>query len=284
MIEIKNLKKKYGDFELDVSMSIQDGAVTGIVGRNGAGKSTTIKAILGLIKPDSGEVLVMGKDSRKLNANERAEIGTALANSGFNTFLTAKDIGTILQNSYKEFDKETFYKNCEKYDLPLQKTIKQYSTGMNARLKVLVALSHKAKLLILDEPTAGLDVVARNQVLDMIREYLSEDSQRSLLISSHISSDLEGLCDDIYMIKDGKIIVHEDTDVLLDNYALLKVTETQYEKLDKQYLIKTHKENFGYSCFTNQRQFYSENYPEVVIEKTNIDDLIIMMSENPQEA
>lgn len=279
MIQIENLVKTYNNFKLDISLNIKAGVVAGLVGRNGSGKSTTIKAILGLIKPESGVVKVFGKDSYTLSGQDKSLIGVSFPNSGMSTFITAKDVGKILEGCYKNFNKMEFYSNCEKYNLPLNKNIKDFSTGMNARLRVLIALSHEAKLLILDEPTSGLDVIARNEVLDMIRSYLEKDSERSLLISSHISTDLEGLCDEIYMINDGKIILHEDTDVLLGEYALLKVSDSQYEKLDKQYLIKTKKESFGYSCFTNQRQFYIENYPDIVIENSNIDDLIIMMTQ-----
>ena len=130
----------------------------------------------------------------------------------------------------------------------------------------------------IDEPTAGLDVVAREQILNMLREYM-ETPGRSILISSHISSDLESLCDDFYMIHAGKIILHEDTDVLLSDYAVLKVSEEEYEKLDQQYLIKIRKEAYGYRCLTNQKQFYMENYPDVVIENGKIDDLVVMMEE-----
>lgn len=128
----------------------------------------------------------------------------------------------------------------------------------------------------MDEPTAGLDVVARQQVLDMLREYMEEEG-RSVLISSHISSDLEGLCDDLYMIDQGRVIFHEETDILLSQYGVLKVTEEQYEKLDKQYIIKKKKESFGYLCLTNEKQFYMENYPELAIEKGNIDEMILIM-------
>ena len=148
---------------------------------------------------------------------------------------------------------------------------------MRARLRVLTACSHRAKLLILDEPTAGLDVIARNEVLDMLRAYLAEDSERTLLISSHISSDLEGLGDDIYMLHDGKTVLHEETDVIMGEYAILKLTEHAYGEIDKQYLIKTERESYGYSCLTNQKQFYAENYPDIIIESGSIDDLIVMM-------
>ena len=150
---------------------------------------------------------------------------------------------------------------------------------MKRKLQILAALSHKAKLLILDEPTAGLDVVARDELLGLLREY-AESGERSIVISSHISSDLEGICDDVYLIENGKIVLHEDTDVLLNEYGLLKVTEEQFRKLDQTHILKTKKENFGYSCLTSQRQFYQDNYPSLVMERGSIDEVITMMTKN----
>ena len=141
---------------------------------------------------------------------------------------------------------------------------------------MLAAISHGAEILIMDEPTAGLDVIARDELLNLLREYM-EDEGHSILISSHISSDLEGFCDDIYMIDHGKIVLHEDTDVLLSNYGILKMTDEQFKNLDKQYILRRKKESFGYSCLTDEKQFYQENYPEIAIEKGNIDELIMMM-------
>ena len=131
-------------------------------------------------------------------------------------------------------------------------------------------MSHKAELLVLDEPTAGLDVMAREEILDMLHTYM-QNEQNSILISSHISSDLESLCDDIYLIDDGKILLHEETHVLLDEYAILKVTGEQYHILDKAYLLAVKEDSFGYSCQTNEKQFYMENYPELAIERGSID-------------
>ena len=178
---------------------------------------------------------------------------------------------------YHKFDKYFFLEQVKKYNLPLNKKIKEFSTGMKAKLKVLVAISHHAKLLILDEPTAGLDVIARDELLELLREFMEKEEYRAILISSHISSDLETLCDDLYMIHDGKIILHEDTDVLLGDYALLKLDDTQYHTLDKQYLLRSKKESFGYSCLTDQKQYYIENYPNITIEKGTIDAVITMM-------
>ena len=164
-----------------------------------------------------------------------------------------------------------------KCQLPLNKRLKDFSTGMKAKLKVIAAISHNAKLLILDEPTAGLDVIARDELLEMLRDFMEADSEHAILISSHISSDLEALCDDLYMIHDGKVILHEDTDVLLSEYAVIKADESAYSKLDKQYILHVKKESYGYSCLTNQKQYYMENYPKTVIENGNIDEVITMM-------
>ena len=153
---------------------------------------------------------------------------------------------------------------------------------MKAKLKVLVAMSYGAKLLILDEPTAGLDVVARDEILDMLRDYM-ETEGNSILISSHISSDLEGLCDDIYMIDNGKIVLHEETGVLLDEFGVLKVTKEQYETLDKAYVMSKKKEAFGYSVLTREKQFYLENYPEITVEKAGIDQIITLLISGKRE-
>ncbi|MDY4742600.1 MAG: ABC transporter ATP-binding protein [Lachnospira sp.] len=278
MVLINDIVKDYGDFHLNVSLELPDGRVSGLVGKNGSGKSTTIKLILGLVKPDAGSIEVFGKTSGQLSAQDKQNIGVALSNSGFNSNLNVKDVICILRKMYSEFDEDYFRQGCSRMRVPLDKQIKSFSTGMKAKLRVLVAISHKAKLLIMDEPTAGLDVEARTNILDMLRDYLSEDEERSVIITSHISTDLEGICDDIYLIHDGTIILHEDTDRILDNYAVLKVDEKMYNKLDKSHILSEKKEKFGYICFTDERQYYSENYPGIVIENGSIDDLIIMMT------
>lgn len=272
MVVIDKLQKKYKGFELNVSMNIKEGAVTGLIGKNGAGKSTTIKAILGLIRPDGGSVKVMGKDP----GTNMESIGVALSDSGMSMLLTINDIVSIMRATYKNFKAKKFTERCKKFELPMDKQIKDFSSGMKAKLKVLLAISHKAKLLVLDEPTTGLDVLARNEVLGMLREYLEEDSSRSILISSHISSDLEGLCDDIYMIDKGKIVMHEDTDVLLSQYGVLKMSEKEFEELDKQYIIASRKESLNVTCLTDEKQYYVDNYPDIAIDNSNIDDIIVL--------
>lgn len=276
MLRLENVKKQYKEFTLDCSMEVKSGAVTGLIGTNGAGKSTTFKAILGLIHTNDGEITVFGKPVKELDMIDRANIGVVLADSGFSGYLTINDLLPVLANLYKEFQRDEFVKMCEQFNLPMKKKIKEFSTGMKRKLHVIAAISHNAKLLILDEPTAGMDVIARDELLGLLREYMEVDG-RSILISSHISSDLENLCDDFYMIHDGKIVMHEDTDVLLGEYGILKPTLEQYQTLDKQHLLKVKKETFGYRCLTNERQYYMENYPNMIIEKGNIDEMILLM-------
>ncbi len=277
MISLKDLTKQYNDFELNVSLEIRPGTVCGLIGKNGAGKSTTIKAILGLIRPTSGSIEVFGKDPCAFTAKDKMMIGTCMSDSGFSRVLSVNDIISILKKSYPDFDEEDFRNKCKAQGLPFDKALEKFSTGMKAKLRVLCAICHKAKLLILDEPTAGLDVTARTAILDLLREYMAEDEERSMLISSHISSDLEGLCDEIYMISDGKILLHEDTDVLLGQYGIIKLSAEDYEKLDRNYIVSARKQSYGYECLTNEKQFYIDNYPALAIENSTIDAIILLM-------
>ena len=277
MLNIDHVVKSYKDFRLDVTMEVKPGCITGLVGRNGAGKSTTFKAALNLVRPESGSIQIFGTDSSRLTEKDHQNLGVVLSDSGFSEYLTIKDVHALLRRMYESYDEGYFLAQCERQGLPMNKKIKEFSTGMKAKLKVLVALSHHAKLLIMDEPTLGLDVAMREELLGLLRTYMEGDEERSILISSHIATDLESLCDDIYLINDGSIVLHEETDVLLSSYAVLKMDTSQYEKLDKKYILQTKKEAFGVSCLTNQRRFYMENYPQLVVEQSGIDDLILFM-------
>lgn len=277
MLEIKDLVKNYGDFRLECSLQVKPGQITGLIGENGSGKSTTFKSILGLIRPDSGTIRIFGKERSGLDQTDRQRIAAVLSDSGFSGYLTIRDIIPILVHMYRRFDREYFQHQVKRFDLPENKMVKEFSTGMKAKLKLLAALGSRAKMFIMDEPTSGLDVVARDELLDLIREYMAENEDSSVLISSHISGDLESLCDDVYMIHEGKIVLHEDIDTLLSDYGILKVDEKQYADMDKQYMIRTMHEAFGYACMTDQKQYYMENYPGVVLEKGSLDSVITMM-------
>ncbi len=277
MIALAELKKEYKDFTLNVSMEVGPGVVCGLIGKNGAGKSTTIKSILGLIRPTGGKIEVFGKDPKDFSGEDKAKIGVCLADSGFSRSLTVSDIISIMKSMYDDFDPKDFEDKCKAQELPLDKPLESFSTGMKAKLRVLTVLRPKVKLLVLDEPTAGLDVMARNDILDMLRAFMAEDEERSMLVSSHISSDLEGLCDEIYMIHDGSIVLHEDTDALLGKYAVLKLSKEDYGKIDRSYILRVKEQSYGYECLTDEKQFYMENYPALTIENSSIDEIIMLM-------
>jgi len=277
LLVCENVKKQYDDFTLDASIELKKGCVTGLIGKNGAGKTTLFKALLGLVKMDGGSILWEGTKVSCLDEKIRAMVGVVLSDSFFSGYLHVTDICAVMEQMHPSFDKRAFLEICRKKSIPLKKPVKEFSTGMKAKLKVLCALSYQTKLLILDEPTLGLDVVARDEILQMLREYIEQNEERAILISSHISGDLEGLCDDIYMIDEGRIVLYEDTDVLLSTYGILKVTKEQYAQLDKNYILRVKEEGFGYRILTDQKAFYMENYPQITIENGNIDELIFLM-------
>lgn len=277
LVEMKHVKKHYRDFSLDCSLQLKEGCITGLIGANGAGKSTAFKAILGLIRPEEGEITILGEKGGNLTGKTKEEIGVVLPESTFSRYLKVKQIIPIMKELYSRFDREYFLEQCRRFSIPEDKVLKEFSTGMLAKLKILLALSYHPKILILDEPTSGLDVLTRDELLTVLREYMEESEERGILISSHISSDLEGLCDDMYMIDQGKIVMYEETDVLLDEYGILKVSADEYRELDKSFLLKRKKENFGYSCLTKEKYYYMENYPSAVVEKCSLDEVISIM-------
>lgn len=277
MLKINHLYKNYKDFTLDCSLEVAKGHITGLIGQNGAGKSTTFKAILGLIDVNNEAITLFDQPIEKAYPDSKQKLGVVLSDSGFSSYFKISDLIPILNHVYSEFDIDYFKAQIQHFKIPTNKPIKTFSTGTKAKLKLIIALSHQAKMLILDEPTSGLDVIARDECLELLKSYMEENEERSILISSHISSDLESLCDDIYMIHDGKIILHEDTDILLSDYATIKCSEQEFDSLDKNYLLKIKKENYGYCCLTNQKMYYVENFPSLVIQNNSLDDTITMM-------
>ncbi|HAH74891.1 ABC transporter ATP-binding protein [Kandleria vitulina] len=267
MLKMQNVKKTYKDFQLDVSLEIKSGTVVGLLGENGSGKTTVFKALLGLISIDEGSIY---------SVEDKNDVGVVFSDSMLSQYYTVKDISTILKAFYKHFDEKFFLTKAVEMKLPLKKTIKKFSTGMKAKLKVLMALSHQAKVLILDEPTTGLDISARMDIYDMLRDYMEEDESRTILISSHITNDLDTLCDEIYIINDGKINFHEDIDRINETYGLIKCSEKEWQTLDKQFISNYRKEKWGYGAITNEKQFYLENYPKMIIENINLDDILLM--------
>ena len=276
MIEIEHLVKQYNDFRLEISMNIPDNRVVGIIGKNGCGKSTTIKAILGLIKPTSGSVLVFGREARTLSPRDKERIGAALSDSMISAQLSVEDVVAVLRAMYRDFDEPFFREMCGKLNLPMKKQLKDFSTGMKAKVKVLTAISHKAALLILDEPTAGLDVEARNEIIGTIKEYVASN-HCSVLITSHISSDLEGLCEEFYLFSGGRILLHETADNIGEHYGTVQVPFEMFESLDRNCVVGYKKETFGYACITNDRDYFEKNHPEIKVKPASVDDFILLL-------
>ena len=283
MLQIQDVQKSYPGFGLKVNMQVKKGRITGLIGANGAGKSTLFKAILSLIHLDGGRILFDGKDISSLSVAERQKIGVVLTGTGFSSYLKVGDVRAILKAMFSDFDEARFVEKCRSFGLKDEKKIKDLSTGLKARLQVISALCHKAQFLLLDEPTAGLDVIARDEVYNLIREFMEEEENRAVLISSHISSDLELLCDEIYMIDKGELILYEEVDRLFSDYAILKIPKEGYPSLDKGYLLRIKEEPYGYCALTDQKGFYLENYPTMVIEKAGLDEVIRMMVKGEKE-
>lgn len=247
-LEIRNLSKKYTDFTLDkVNLTLPKGCIMGFIGENGAGKSTTIKLVLDLVQSDTGEVCVLGANSVANNKSIKENIGVVMDESSFPDNLNILNINGIMKKCYKTWDSERFLRFADKFALPLKKPVSGYSKGMKMKLSIAVALSHDCKLLILDEATSGLDPIARDEILDVFLEFI-QDENNSILVSSHIISDLEKICDYITFIHKGKIIFSEQKDELKCKYTIIKCTQEEYKTIDTGAIIGTRKNAFGVEC------------------------------------
>lgn len=253
-IEIKNLCKSYKDFKIDnLNLTLPGGYIMGLVGENGAGKSTTIKLILNMVHKDSGSITVLGKDNGDNFELTKEDIGVVLDEVGFSAYFTAKDIDKIMLNIYKNWSSSQFFDYLERLSLPTDKKFKDLSRGMKMKLGIAVALSHDAKLLILDEATNGLDPVVRDEITDLFMEF-TRDESHSVLISSHIVSDLEKICDYIAFIHKGKVILCEEKDKLRENYAVISCTEEQLSELNQSALIGSRKNAYGATAVVKKNE------------------------------
>ncbi len=231
-LEIINLSKTYTDFSLDsVSLTLPTGRIMGLVGENGAGKSTTIRLIMNTISRSGGEISVLGTDNRSAQFNKvKEDIGIVLDEAYFPEVLTARNINLIMKNTYRNWDEACFFDYLKKFSLPDRKAINDFSRGMKMKLAIAVALSHNPKLLILDEATSGLDPIIRDEILDIFNDF-TRDESHSILLSSHIVSDLEKICDYIAFLHKGKLIFCEEKDRLLKEYSIARLTKTEFEAI-----------------------------------------------------
>ena len=278
VIEIKKLKKKYdNNFELgEINLEIPSGYIIGLIGENGAGKTTLIKSILNIINRDSGDIKIFNKDNKKYESFVKEDIGIVLDGMFFPEILTPNDINTIMKDTYKEWDKELFYKYLSDFKIPNNKKIKDFSKGMRKKLEIATALSHKPKLLILDEPTSGLDPVVRDDILDIFLDFI-KDEEHTILLSTHITSDLEHIADKIIFIDNGKIILNENKDELLDNYGVLKCDKDSFNKISKEDIISYKKNKYNYEVLIKNKNKMKKKYKNSVIDKITLEELMVLV-------
>ena len=270
-LEIKNLTKNYKGFKLDnISLTLPSGCIMGVIGENGAGKSTTIRSVLGMVKPDNGDIKVLGK---KLDADLKNDIGVVLDEVGLPNVVNVPDVNKMMKKFYKKWDEKQFFNYIESFSLPKDKNFGDFSKGMKMKLGIAVALSHNAKLLILDEPTSGLDPLVRDEIIDILNDF-TRDDDHSILISSHIVSDLEKICDYIAFIHNGKLMLCEEKDVLLEKYRFINVTEQQLSELDQSAIRGKKVGNFGVEAIAEAEKIPT-GFSSVPI---TIEDLFVFMA------
>lgn len=264
-IEIRGLTKSYGDFTLDhLNLTLPQGTIMGLIGENGAGKSTTIKLILDMIKRDSGTITLLGKDNREDLRLTKEDIGVVLDDVGISGCLTPMQVGRIMKLTFSNWHQDLYEHYLSVFQLPAKKKFREFSRGMKMKLGIAVALSHNPKLLILDEATSGLDPVVRDEILDIFCDF-TRDETHSILISSHIVSDLEKICDYIAFLHKGKLILCEEKDVLKDQYAIVRCGKEQLSELDPSAIVGTKKTAYGIEALVKREEIPTD------LEKSPVD-------------
>ena len=277
ILEVKNLCKKYKGFELqNVNITLPKGMIMGFIGENGAGKTTTIKAILDIIRDYTGEIKLFGLDNRKDDKKIKENIGAVLDDMFFPEILTPNDINIIMKDIYKNWDSKLYFKYLTDFALPRNKAIKTLSKGMRKKLEIATAISHHPQLLILDEPTAGLDPVARNEVIDLFQSFI-QNEECSIFLSSHITTDLEHIADYITFINNGNIILSKTREELLEDYGIVKCSKEEFEKIDKKDFIQYKKSKYEYEVLVENRKIFSKKYAINTIDKITLEELMVLM-------
>lgn len=279
-IELKQVKKRYGDFALnDVNICLPQGCVLGLIGENGAGKSTLIRMMCGMCKPDGGEVVVLGERAGRSAAFTRVkqDIGVVLDEACLPDELTAPQIAQCMRGIYTHWDDEVFGGFMRRFALPEDKAVRHYSRGMKMKLAIAAAMSHHAKLLLLDEATSGLDPVVRDDILDVFNEFTRQEDH-SVLISSHIVSDLEKICDYVVFIHKGNVILSEEKDRLLEKYALLAMERAQYDAMPKEG-VRRMLDAHGTVRVLMERKYVPHGMP---LERLGLEDMMLMIEKGEE--
>lgn len=275
-LTITGLTKKYSNFVLDnISFSIPSGSIVGLIGENGAGKSTTINSILGLIKKDSGKITVLGHDIDTFDCAVKEKIGVVFDGSNFSEELTPAKLSKVLRDIYSSWEQSYFNRLLDQLNIPATKKIKTFSKGMKMKLSIAVAFAHHPQLLILDEATSGLDPIVRDDILDMFLEFV-QDEEHSILVSSHITSDLEKVADYIVFIHTGKIIFCEPKDELLEHYGIIKCGSAQFDAIDKNDIVTYRKQDYEWQVLVANREKVAKKHPKAMVIPATIDEIMLL--------
>ena len=273
-LTISGLTKVYQDFVLDhVSFTVPSGSIVGLIGENGAGKSTTINAALGLIQKEDGVVSVLGEE--KLNGDIKEQIGVVFDGSNYPEILSPRKLNRVMKNIYRSWDEQTYFRLLKRFSLPSDKQIKQFSKGMKMKLAISAAFSHHSRLLILDEATSGLDPVVRDDILDMLLDFV-QDEEHSILVSSHITSDLEKIADYIVFIHEGKVVFEKTKNELTEQYGILKCGAAQFDALDKSDILSYRKMDYEWQILVSDRERMQKKYPKALVVPATIDEIMLL--------
>lgn len=274
-VEMKNITKRFKGFSIEsMNLQVKQGFVTGFIGRNGTGKSTTIKMMMNLLRPDAGEVKVFGMDYRTHEKEIKERIGFVYDGNVFFEGLNLKDIKRIVGPAYERWDDGLFHYYIEKFELPMNKAIKNFSKGMQMKASLAIALSHHAELIIMDEPTAGLDPVFRREMLNLLQELLV-DGNRTIFFSTHITSDLDRIADYIAFIQDGELIFNQSVHEVAENYALVKGRLNLLDRDTEQAFVQVHRASTGFEALTDDPSAVKTIFGDtVVIEPASLEDIM----------
>ncbi len=276
ILEVKNLQKSYSDFVLGpISTHFPGGVIIGLIGENGAGKTTFIKSLLGIIQSE-GSIQIFGRDMNEEVREIKEDIGVVLDNSFFPEVMTANDIHKIMKNLYKNWDPGLFFSYLDKFSLPRNKAIKTLSKGMRKKLEIATSLAHHPKFLILDEPTSGLDPIVRKEVLDLFLDFI-QDEEHTILLSTHITSDLEHIADYILFLDKGHIVLEETRDDIMDNYGILKCGIEEFSSIKKEDVIRFLKNKYGYEILVKNSQVLKKKYPKMILDKITLEELMVLL-------
>ncbi|HHU74184.1 MAG TPA: ABC transporter ATP-binding protein [Clostridiales bacterium] len=276
-IEINNVTKHYKDFSLNqINFTVPKGTIMGFVGENGAGKTTTIKAILDLIHTDEGTINVLGRDSKNLPKDIKAQIGVVFDGSNLHDNMNAKNINFIMKNIYPNWEEKVFNHYLMKLNLPQDKIFKEYSRGMKMKLSIAIALSHQSKLLILDEATSGLDPIIRDEILDIFMEFI-QDENHTILLSSHIISDIEKIADYVTFIHKGRIVFSKSKDDLIYQHGIIRCRKNDIRNIDSSFVVGIRENGFGAEVMIHSKDRFKRIYQQFEVEKVSIEEIMLFV-------